>query len=130
MRHSQRIEAARESVRNRQVVGGQAGNLAYIGALERGLREAELEITHLQAGHVLARLELDYAIASFPARVDRPIFLAIERARYAVDNDAEYNDFADADEASAQAAFWRARALELGAREDEYRTHMDRVAST
>jgi hypothetical protein len=27
----------------------------------------------------------------------------------------------DADEASTQAAFWRARALELGASEDEYR---------
>jgi hypothetical protein len=44
----------------------------------------------------------------------------------ALDRDlrAALEDAKDADEASLQAAFWRARAVELGASEDEYRnTH-------
>lgn len=36
-------------------------------------------------------------------------------------------DARDAGEASMQAAFWRARAIELGASEDEYRRHVDEL---
>lgn len=46
------------------------------------------------------------------------MLVPVERLQGAVE------DARDAGEASMQAAFWRARAIELGASEDEYRQHV------
>jgi adenylosuccinate lyase len=83
MRHSKRIEAARERVRKRGLEGN-SGNMAYIGALEHELRQADLDIVDLEAGHALARIELDQALTKV-GRENVTLRSCLERARYAVD---------------------------------------------